>query len=270
MSPLVSVLIPTYNRAATLGQTLDSIFSQSLQDFEIILVDDASTDSTPDLLATYRDPRLHIYRNPTNLGQAGNANRCLSLATAPFVHFLYSDDFFLPDCLEKKVAAITSAPDIALVFAATQIIAPDGRPLLLRRPFRTDRVLDGARLARHSFHFKNIYGEPSNVLFRRELATGLGGFAPELSCTIDWEFWLRLSCQSRVAYLSTPLSTFRISRSAITSNIGWTEFSEDDRTFIRLIHAANRLPLTPLDIALHRLTQYPRKFLRTLWLRLHL
>lgn len=270
MSPLVSVLIPTYNRAATLGQTLDSIFSQSLQDFEIILVDDASTDSTPDLLATYRDPRLHIYRNLTNLGQAGNANRCLSLATAPYVHFLYSDDFFLPGCLEKKVAAITSAPDIALVFAATQIIAPDGRPLLLRRPFRTDRVLDGARLARHSFHFKNIYGEPSNVLFRRELAVQHGGFAPDLSYTVDWEFWIRLSCQAQVAYLSAPLSAFRLSGSSVTGALNWTSFRSDDDAFVRRVRSSKNLPISLLDLALHRLTQPPRMFLRHLWLRHHL
>lgn len=268
--PLVSVLIPTYNRATTLGKTLDSIFSQSLQDFEIILVDDASTDSTPDLLASYRDSRLHVYRNPTNLGQAGNAERCLSLATAPFVHYLYSDDYFLPDCLAQKVAAISAHPDIALVFAATQIIAPDGRLVSIRRPFRTDRLFDGARLARHSFRFKNVYGEPSNVLFRRDLSTRFGGFAPELSYTVDWEFWLRLSCQARVAYLATPLSAFRISRSSVTGALDWANFRSDDHAFIRRVRASARLPLTPLDLFLHRLTQPPRMLLRDLWLRRHL
>jgi glycosyltransferase involved in cell wall biosynthesis len=268
--PLVSILVPTYNRAGTLRQTLDSIFAQSVQDFEIVLVDDASTDSTPDLLASYSDPRLRVYRNPANLGQAGNAARCLSLATAPFVHYLYSDDFFLPDCLSRKLDAISADPGIALVFAATRIIAPDGSPVATRRPFSTDRVLDGARLARHSFRFKNIYGEPSNVLFRRELSDRLGGFAPELSYTVDWEFWIRLSCRARVAYLATPLSAFRISRGSVTGALRWHSFRSDDDAFVRRVRSSSRLPLTPFDIALHRLTQPPRMLLRALWLRHHL
>ena len=270
MPPLVSILVPTYNRAATLRQTLDSIFSQSVQDFEIILVDDASTDSTSDLLATYSDPRLRVYRNPVNLGQAGNAARCLSLATAPFVHYLYSDDFFLPDCLARKLDAISADPGIALVFSATRIIAPDGSPVATRRPFPTDRVLDGARLARHSFRFKNIYGEPSNVLFRRELSDQFGGFAPELSYTVDWEFWIRLSCRARVAYLATPLSAFRISRGSVTGALRWRSFRSDDDAFVRRVRSSARLPLTPLDLLLHRLTQPPRMLLRDLWIRHHL
>jgi glycosyltransferase involved in cell wall biosynthesis len=268
--PLVSILVPTYNRAATLRQTLDSVFSQSVQDFEIVLVDDASTDSTSELLASYSDPRLRVYRNETNLGQAGNAARCLSLATAPFVHYLYSDDFFLPDCLSRKLDAISADPDIALVFAATRIIAPDGSPVATRRPYPTDRVLDGARLARYSFRFKNAYGEPSNVLFRRELSNRLGGFAPELSYTVDWEFWIRLSCQARVAYLATPLSAFRISRGSVTGALRWRSFRSDDDAFVRRVRSSARLPLTPLDLLLHRLTQPPRMLLRDLWLRRHL
>lgn len=268
--PLVSVLVPTYNRAHTLRQALDSVFSQSFADFEVIVVDDASTDSTSALLSSYSDPRLRVYRNPTNLGQAGNAARCLSLATAPYVHFLYSDDFFLPGCLARKVAAIDAAPDIALVFAATQIIAPDGRPLLLRRPFRTDRVLDGATLARRSFRVKNIYGEPSNVLFRRDLVARLGSYAPDLSYSVDWELWIRLSCQARVAYLATPFTAFRISDSSVTGALRWQSFRSDDASFVRRVRTDARLPLTRLDLLLHQITQPSRMLLRALWLRLHL
>lgn len=268
--PLVSVLVPTYNRAHTLRQALDSVFSQSFQDFEIIVVDDASTDDTASVLAACSDPRLRVYRNPANLGQAGNAARCLSLATAPYVHFLYSDDWFLPGCLSRKVAAISQSPDIALVFAATRIVAPDGRPLLVRRPCRSDRVFDGATLARRSFRVKNVYGEPSNVLFRRDLVARLGSYAPDLSYSVDWELWIRLSCQARVACLADPLTAFRISDSSVTGALRWRSFLSDDALFVRRVLSDARLPLTPLDLLLHRVTQPSRMLLRSLWLRFHL
>ncbi len=268
-TPLVSVCIPSFNHERTIRQAIDSVLGQSFRDFEFLVVDDASSDATASIVAAYSDPRLRLVRNPANLGMVRNWNRCLELTSAPFVQFLFADDYLLPGCLDRKVEALSIAPDITLVFSGSRIVDSAGRILLTRKPFARDRVFAGPALARQSFRTRNLFGEPSNVLFRRSFLARTGPFHEDITYSVDWDLWLRLACFGRVAYLADPLSAFRVSRTSVTGSFDWSRFRSDDDAFMARVREA-ALPVSSLDIAIHRLTQPLRMRVRNLWLRAHL
>ena len=105
--PKVSILIPTYNYAHCLDEAMESVLSQTFSDYEVIVIDDGSTDNTDEVMQKYAsDPRVAYYKNPVNLGLVGNWNKCLSYATGKYIKFLCADDKFRSDLLEKFVAVM--------------------------------------------------------------------------------------------------------------------------------------------------------------------
>ena len=110
--PLVSVLIPVYNTEKYIKESLDSIISQTYTNLEIIVVDDASTDSTYSILSTYTDPRLKLYRNKTNLYIAENRNKAISYATGKYIVWQDADDISLPIRVETLVSFMEEHPEI--------------------------------------------------------------------------------------------------------------------------------------------------------------
>jgi glycosyltransferase involved in cell wall biosynthesis len=113
--PVFSICIPSYNSAAIIGETLDSVFAQTFGDFEVVIVDDASTDGTDAFVRSLGDERVRLERNPVNLGYAANIARCTALARGTYVYLLGNDDLLSPVALERTLAAFESDPDVALV-----------------------------------------------------------------------------------------------------------------------------------------------------------
>jgi glycosyltransferase involved in cell wall biosynthesis len=114
--PLVSVGVPVYNGEATLRRELDSLLAQDMSDFEVIVCDNASTDTTPEIAAEYaaRDDRVHLHRNASNLGLAGNFNRTVELARGPYFAWATHDDWHHPSWLRLTVAAMERHPGAAI------------------------------------------------------------------------------------------------------------------------------------------------------------
>jgi glycosyltransferase involved in cell wall biosynthesis len=117
-APLLSVCIPTYNRAAMLVDAIESALTQGFEDFELIVCDNASTDDTEAVVKRYRDPRLRYCRFPELVGMYANHNRCIELARAPWIIFLHSDDRLAPSALSRFERAAATAS------ARTGILAP--------------------------------------------------------------------------------------------------------------------------------------------------
>ncbi len=115
----VSVCIPTYNGAAFLTEAIESVLSQSFRDFELLIVDDGSTDTTLDIARSFTDPRIAIYQNETQLGIPGNWNRCLSLARGEYICIFHQDDIMLPENLARKVEMLAADPTIAFVHSSS-------------------------------------------------------------------------------------------------------------------------------------------------------
>jgi glycosyltransferase involved in cell wall biosynthesis len=212
--PLVSVCIPTYNHARFLAETLESVLIQRDVDFEVIIIDDCSTDATASIAHDFalRDGRITVHVNGQNLGMVPNWNRCLELAHGTYIKYLFGDDLFSsPETLRLMVEALERTPGTVLVSSARTIIDEHSRPVDSVSHFPGDFTSDGRdlirRCVRRMTRHHNLIGEPSAVLFRRQAAAR--GFDPRYQQLVDLEMWFHLLEQGRFAYLRTPLCSFR-------------------------------------------------------------
>ncbi len=186
--PLVSVVIPVYNGESTLQATLDSVLTQTLTNFELIVVNDGSTDGTADLLATVQDDRLHVHHYP-NKGLAASRNRGMRLATGTYISFLDADDLWTSDKLARQVAALEQLPTAAVAYSWTDYIDADGEFL------QSGTHVSATGQVFSELLTLNFIESGSNVLIRREALEQVGGFDETLTAAEDWDMWLRLAQQ---------------------------------------------------------------------------
>jgi Glycosyl transferase family 2 len=202
-APLISVLMPVRDGERFLGAALDSLRSQTLGDFEAIVVDDGSLDGTPSLLtaAAAREPRLRIERQD-QAGIAVALNRALALATGRFAARLDADDIAMPDRFARQAAYLEAHPRVAVLGTGYAEIDADGR--VLRRvvmpadPGEIRRILPRT----------NCLAHPS-VMMRREALLAAGGYRPALAGAEDYDLWLRLLGDWDLANLPEALIGYR-------------------------------------------------------------
>jgi glycosyltransferase involved in cell wall biosynthesis len=212
-APLVSVCIPTYNSAATVSRCLESVLSQHGVDFELLVVDDDSDDETVSAARELlrRGDRLVV--NGSRLGLVGNHNRCLELARGTYVQFVHADDLLLPSALSTLAAELENSNG-GMAFAPRLIDTDEAHFVRrfgqLHTNFRGLRERNnGCRLvkqmvARGIHH--NWIGEPTSVMFRRDLAVEAGGFRDDIYQLLDLDLWLRLMVRSTVCFVPRALS----------------------------------------------------------------
>jgi len=210
-SPKISVCIPSYNCAAYLAEAIDSVLAQSCTDFELLIIDDCSSDSSAEIIAGYveKDQRIVSLRNEANLGMVANWNRCIELAKGEYIHYLFADDTFAsPECLEKMLRVIESDPAISLVVSARNIIDEDSKIKRVASHFRDKKLVPGTEVIRRClYEGRNLVGEPSVVMFRK--CQALRGFHPGYAQFVDLEMWFHILEQGKFAYLAEPLASFR-------------------------------------------------------------
>ncbi len=166
MTPRLSVCIPTYNAASFLPDAIRSVLSQSFRDYELIIVDNASTDGTDRIVASFSDARIRYYRNTENIGAPANGNRCLEYATGQYIKFLCADDALLPGLLNKQVEILDASPSIGLVTCDMYVTDENLQNRRLAR-FYPGRW-EGTFVVRQSLNaIQNHIGGPSNVMLRR-------------------------------------------------------------------------------------------------------
>ncbi|WP_375415485.1 glycosyltransferase [uncultured Bradyrhizobium sp.] len=212
MTPKVSVAIKSFNHAAFIGQTIRSILEQSFQDFEIVVTDDGSTDGTPDVVRTFRDPRIDLYVSEHNRGISNAMNATIARARGEFVAILNSDDFALPGRLERQVAFLDAHPKIAVVFGMPLTVDESGAPTENYFDFRAPlRFPDFSRQTwlRFFFFHCNILCAPT-AMIRRQVYTELGSYDPRLTNLQDLDMWVRLSAGHAIHVMSEELTAFRI------------------------------------------------------------
>lgn len=239
--PAVTVCIPSYNGAAHLPATIESVLNQEYRDFELLIVDDHSIDNTADVVARYRDPRLRFMKNAKNLGPEANWNRCLHEARGRYIKLLPQDDLIAPTCLAKQVAVFEQigGERIALVFCARRIIDGDGRQIMIRHyGQRSDGVISAQDVVRKCFRRgTNLIGEPGSVLFRTDQARRVGAFDATYPYVIDLDYWFRLLHHGDAYYITDTLSSFRLTVGSWSVAIGERQGTEF-RGFVRRIAAA--------------------------------
>ncbi|MBQ1207610.1 MAG: glycosyltransferase family 2 protein [Lachnospiraceae bacterium] len=217
--PQVSVCIPAYNNEAYILDTINAVLAQTFTDFELVVIDDCSKDKTAAVVEGVKDPRVRLVRNEKNLGMAGNWNRCIEEAGAPFVKVLCADDILYPTSLEREMSALAENPDINLVSSDTALIDLEGRQVGAFKRFPVNGRMNGRRLARISLLFNNFFGAPCNNMFRREAALAVGGFDKNFPYILDFDLWLRLACTGDVYIIHETLNGFRLRNDSNTGEV---------------------------------------------------
>ncbi len=207
-SPAVSVLMSVRNGAPWVREAVESVLAQTAGDLELIVIDDGSTDATPDLLASIRDPRLRAERRP-RAGLARALNDALEQARAPLVARLDADDLALPERLARQRAFLGAHPEIGLLGTGAREVDAAGRELRIIWPPQEDAVIRRALIRRNPFVH-------SSVMMRRTLVERLGGYDASFPVAQDYDLWLRLSGITRMANLPEPLVVRRLVPGRVT------------------------------------------------------
>jgi glycosyltransferase involved in cell wall biosynthesis len=210
--PLVSLVVPVWNGEAYLRESLDSILAQTYPRLEVIVVDDASTDSTPEILASYGD-RIRVHRQLATRGIYGNANDGIALASGELVGVFHSDDVYLPELVEREVAWLEAHPEAGAVFCVDVFIDGEGREfgrLDLPQDVRGEQPLDYAALVNAQLRHTNTFLRCPTALVRASVYREVGGYRDdEPSNATDLELWLRVSRRFPIGILEDHLLRYR-------------------------------------------------------------
>jgi glycosyltransferase involved in cell wall biosynthesis len=221
-SPIVSVCLPTYNRAKMLREALASVLSQTLRDLEIIVSDNASVDDTELVVRSFGDPRIVYVKNARNVGAVPNINRCYAMARGEFIALCPDDDLMLPDNLARKVEVLRSHMRVGLVHSRFHVIDENGNVIRANTnkghgPERdADAVEPGGVFLRRMLEGV-CEVNPVSAVFRRECWEKLGGLDESLKYVDDYEYWMRIAVYYDVAYLAAPLVMWRAHAQTLTS-----------------------------------------------------
>jgi glycosyltransferase involved in cell wall biosynthesis len=201
-APELSILTATWNRVRYLEEALRSAGTQGLSSFEHVVVDDGSTDATPEVLARW--PGLRVERR-ANAGAAAARNRTLELARGTFVAFLDSDDAWLPGTKERQLALLRADPGAAMVYGPVEYMDGEGRPLAVRP---SGRGTPSGDIARHVFRHNLM--ETGAVVARRDALLAAGPFDRTMVPVEDWDLWMRVAARGRVIYDPRPSARVRV------------------------------------------------------------
>ncbi|MCL5996862.1 MAG: glycosyltransferase [Chloroflexi bacterium] len=205
--PTVSVFIATYNHARYLSQTLDSVLAQTYQDFEIVIINDGSTDNSHELLTEYqgRYPdkiRYSWHPNHVNKGVTYTSNAAIELCRGELLAWLGSDDIWMPEKLARQVAVMRDRPDIGMICTRARIIDQDGKP----RPGIMGKQLPERALQQLVLGMDIC---ASTTLIRRSCLDDVGLFDESLVYS-DWELFIRIAAKYPIGCIAEPLAMYRI------------------------------------------------------------
>ncbi len=211
--PVVSILLAAYNHAKYVAEAIQSALDQTYRDFELIIIDDGSTDGTADIIRGIDDPRILKRFSETNQGMIVTKRRCLEMAQGRYIAVLNSDDLFLPGKLEKQVAYLDAHPETGAVFTFAQVIDDNGDPFsdqnhsyfaIFDQPNRSR-----FQWLRHFFYAGNCLCMPS-AMIRRDVFPVIGLQDPRLVQLPDYDLWIRLCLHYDIHIIQEKLTCFRV------------------------------------------------------------
>ncbi len=195
----VDVIVPAYNRAHTLGRALDSVLKQTYKDFNLIIIDDGSTDETPALLEKYKAyPQVYIYTQK-NSGVSSARNLGVKSTTSPWISFLDSDDEWLSDKLEKQMAFLNSHPEIKFLHT---------EEIWVRNGVRVNPKVKHSKSSENIFErsLEHCLISPSTVILDRLLFNECGPFDEEFIVCEDYDLWLKIMAHTPIGFINEPLT----------------------------------------------------------------
>jgi len=242
--PKVSVIVPVFNGEAFLQECIDSVLAQTMDDFELLLGDDCSSDSSRALLAEYCDPRVRVFLHERNVGLFANLNRLTAHATAPFVRFLCQDDALVPECLAVESEYLEANAKIALAICSASQMDDKSRETGVWGARPAPDAFSGAHCVQRLFYEGCLPGSLSTVAVRRSALIAAGPFDESFAVAGDYEMWVRVAQQGWVADLHRRLIRQREhdGRLSVAPSSGVRFVEENQRVVEKL------LPLLPATI----------------------
>jgi len=211
--PTVSIIIPTYNRRQSIGRSIESVLNQTYRDFELIIVDDGSTDNTKELVADFNDERIRYVRHEENKGEAAARNTGIKAARCDYIAYQDSDDEWLPEKLARQIELLENAsPEVGVIYTGFWKAENHKRTYV---PFSWVSQKNGDI---HKELLKgNFIGSPV-VLIKKECFNKVGLFDEKLRNLVDWEMWLRVSKYYHFKCIDEPLVIAHYHSDNVSSN----------------------------------------------------
>jgi glycosyltransferase involved in cell wall biosynthesis len=233
--PQITVALPVYNGEQYIAIAIKSVLTQTFSDFELLIIDNCSTDHTLEIIRTFSDPRIRLIVNPKNLGMIGNWNLAVSLATGKYIKILSHDDLLAPSCLAEQIDGFLKYPsqNIGIVTCKKRIINESGAVVMPGFGlFGLTRIINGRRAIKKTIRAgRNIIGEPSVVLLDAKLLRASGDFE-QPQFTPDIKMWFKILKQSNLLFVNKNLASYRISSTSTSTSVASTQGSQ----FVQLIH----------------------------------
>lgn len=205
----LSIVIPCYNNRQYVGQALASALAQDEPDCEIIVLDNASTDDSADIVRSFSDPRLRHIRHKENIGMIGNFSYGLNHTSGDFISFLCADDFYAPNAMGTLFALHEKRKDIAFAYGRTTLITDNSIPKEMGQQNQTE-LLSGQEFIDTSLKKAENPAYLSSVLSRRQSLLDCGGILERDGIFFDWNLWLRAACQGWVARSDKQVAVYRL------------------------------------------------------------
>lgn len=212
-TPSVSIVIPAYNAAWCVGKAIDSVLAQDYRDFELVVVNDGSTDETATVLRRYGDALRVVDQANGGMSKARNAG--IREARGEFIAFLDSDDWWLPPKLGRQVQLLRTRPEVGFCSCAARVEDTEGRLLNLWQV----PIVEGSFLAHLFGSSADVPGSCSAVLARRHLIQAVGGFDETLRGAEDPDLWIRLAAISEFACIAEPLAVILRRPGSVSRNL---------------------------------------------------
>ncbi len=263
--PSVSICIPAYQARRHLPATLDSALSQDSDDFEVVVVDNNSSDGTGRLLDSMADRRMRVLRNAATVPMIDNFNIAVRGSRGRYVKVVCADDTLTPDCVRRQAEVLDAMPEVSLVSARTDFIDDVGG---LMRPDRGLPGIVGRQQAEHVVRRivrsgTNPIGPPVAAMFRRTDFDRCGGFRPVTSFLSELDLWVRLLRGGEFFGVADTLASFRIAAGSATALTSARSQLSQQLGFSGLLAADPRWNITPGDKLYGRLRSYDMQLRRT-------
>lgn len=213
----VSIILPTYNRSKKVGKAIESVLNQTYPYFELLVIDDGSTDNTEQVVEGYDDKRLIYYKLPVNVGQSGARNQGMQLAQYDYLAFEDSDDLWRPQKLEKQMQAMQTADDkVGLVYHSYRFMA-EGNTLSVMPDVDRHSTKMSGNIYAELLH-DNLVGMPA-MLIKRECIQKSGGLDESLKCLEDYDFVLRIAKNYDLLFIDEVLLDAEYSGAGVSGNV---------------------------------------------------
>ena len=252
---MVSVCIPSYNIEKYIGITIESVLSQTYEDFELLIIDDNSSDITVNIIKRYNDYRIRLILNEKNLGPQENWNKALNEAKGKYIKILCHDDLLYPTCLQSQIEVLQNSINskVVMVCSGRDIIDKNGKKIMKRTFPMQKGVLSGKRAIKKIVRYgANPIGEPTAVLLRSEILKRVGYFSESIPYIIDLDYWCRMLLYGNLYIIPESLCAFRVFSKAWSTKIGFFQISQFIQ-FISKLENDKRYELTRLDCNLGKL-----------------